>query len=195
MNRDGLGKSFGSPEYAMEELRAEMASAFVFQEIGIHLSPEDMEKHIEGHAAYTQNWLASLQNDYKEFYKAVRDATKIADYTLAYEKTRSKAGDIQTPDTINPVIAAKSIMGDTSLVTAAQANRTYSGEIIHADSSHAVQRIGVGRRIIHNLGKIDSPEGFTELMGRKISISYDKGRRGSVSILSKDQVPDTELSR
>ncbi|GHV30716.1 hypothetical protein FACS1894167_12000 [Synergistales bacterium] len=195
MNRDGLGKSFGSPEYAMEELRAEMASAFVFQEIGMSLSPEDMEKHIEGHAAYTQNWLASLQNDYKEFYKAVRDAAKIADYTLAYEKTRGKAGDIQTPDTINPVIAAKSIMGETSLVTAAQANRTYSGEIIHAYSSHAVQRIGAGRGIIHNLGKIDNPEGFTELMGQKISISHDKERKGRVSIPSKDQVPDTEFSR
>ena len=84
MNRGSFGKPFGSPEYAMEELRAEMASAFVFQEIGIPLTSEDMEEHTKDHAAYTQRWLKALKDDYKEFYKAVRDSVKIADYTLAY---------------------------------------------------------------------------------------------------------------
>jgi antirestriction protein ArdC len=93
MNRDSLGHPFGSPEYAMEELRAEMASAFVFQEIGMPLSSEDMEGYVQDHAAYTRHCLGKLKEDYKEFYAAVRDAAKIADYTLAYEKTLGKTKD------------------------------------------------------------------------------------------------------
>jgi antirestriction protein ArdC len=186
MNRDSLGKPFGSAEYAMEELRAEMASAFVFQEIGMPLSEADMEEHAKGHAAYTQNWLKSFQNDYKEFYKATRDAIKIADYTLAYDKTREKvnetteidentqhtptAGEARnTPDTTtptseaartttdDPVQAAKFLLGQTAIVTNAQKGRTYTGEILQVCAEYAVQKIGADRGIIHNLNKMPDP--------------------------------------
>jgi hypothetical protein len=49
LNRD-MGKRFGSAGYAMEETRAELASAFLAGELGI---PAD----IPNHASYIRNWL------------------------------------------------------------------------------------------------------------------------------------------
>jgi antirestriction protein ArdC len=73
-------------EYAREELRAEMASAFLQMELGFPLTEEGMREHTKTHAAYIQSWLEYFKKDYKEFYRATQDAVKIADYVLDYEK-------------------------------------------------------------------------------------------------------------
>jgi hypothetical protein len=224
MNRDGLGKPFGSSEYAMEELRAEMASAFVFQEIGMPLSPEDMEDHAKDHAAYAQNWLKVLKDDYKEFYKATRDAVKIADYTLAYEKTREKTNEVpehaedtqnkpdapaQTPDQTpeaaqaipdDPIQVAKALLGQTAIVTNAQKDRTYSGEILEIGKDYAIQKIGADRGIIHSLNKIADPNERATLQNlpkddRHVSISYDGERRASVKTASHEEERESEVTR
>lgn len=75
MNRSMEG-NFGSPSYAKEELRAELASMFLHQEYGISFD----EKHYENHAAYLQSWAKSLKDDPNELYRAASDAQKIADY-------------------------------------------------------------------------------------------------------------------
>jgi antirestriction protein ArdC len=72
-----LSGVFGSEAYAREELRAEMASAFVCGEIG--LSP-----HLENHASYVGSWLKVLKNDKNEIFRAASDAQKIADLCLSY---------------------------------------------------------------------------------------------------------------
>jgi antirestriction protein ArdC len=68
-----MGTGFGSPGYAKEELRAEMASAYLSMDLGIPLNTMN-------HAAYTQSWLKTLKNDKMEFFKAANDAQKIANY-------------------------------------------------------------------------------------------------------------------
>lgn len=75
LNRSMNG-SFGTPEYAKEELRAEMASMFLHQEYGIQFD----DKHYENHAAYLQSWAKAIKDDPNELYKAAADAQKIADY-------------------------------------------------------------------------------------------------------------------
>ena len=75
LNRD-LSGMFGTPEYATEELRAELACVFMQIEHGIAIEG----KHIENHAAYVQSWLEAAKTDPTAFYRAVRDAGKIADY-------------------------------------------------------------------------------------------------------------------
>jgi ribosomal protein L35AE/L33A len=204
MNREDLGKPFGSPEYAKEELRAEMASAFVFQEIGMPLSEEDMEGHVKDHAAYTQFWLDSLKNDYKEFYKAARDAAKIADYTLAYERAHAKTNTAEAanePSAIaDPVQAAKSAIGRNAIVTSAQAGKTYTGEIVSIEGDYAVQKIASGRGIVHDLHKIADRAELTGLFslqkdGGKISISYDGERNASVKTQSRDEERESAVTR
>lgn len=206
MNREDLSNPFGSPAYAMEELRAEMASAFVFQEIGMPLSSEDMEGYAQDHAAYTQHWLGKLQDDYREFYKAVRDATKIADYTLAYEHTRAQENRVERErtDAIDPVRAAKAILGENAIVTAAQKGRSYTGEIVKVGASFAIQRTGESRAIVHNLSKIDDPVAVGEVLSRlmqqdvtlkQIFISYDTEGKGAVKTERNGEAHELEISR
>ena len=78
LNRDLTGE-FGSLEYAKEELRAEISSAFTSQALG--LSQSDME-HMENHKAYIQNWIAALEQNPNELFAAIKEAGKISDYLL-----------------------------------------------------------------------------------------------------------------
>ena len=71
------GKTFGDPQYAFEELVAEIGSAILGAAIG--LRPD----HIEDHAAYVGSWLKALKNDKRFILKAAADAQKAADFVLA----------------------------------------------------------------------------------------------------------------
>ena len=55
---------FGSPEYAKDELRAELTSVFLSAERGI---PHNTEQH----AAYLQAWIQVLKNDKNEILPSI----------------------------------------------------------------------------------------------------------------------------
>lgn len=78
LNRDMSG-TFGSEKYAVEELRAEIASAFTAQLTGINYEQNDF---MENHKAYVQNWISVLQNNPNELFRAIKDAEKISDYLI-----------------------------------------------------------------------------------------------------------------
>jgi antirestriction protein ArdC len=67
---------FGSRDYAAEELRAELASAFIGAQLNI---PSDLANH----ASYVDSWLASMRADRREIFRAAADAQRIADWCLA----------------------------------------------------------------------------------------------------------------
>lgn len=79
---------FGSEKYAREELRAEIASWMLGQDIGIPHSPEQ-------HAAYVQSWVKVLEEDPYEIVRACRDAEQIKEYVLGMEKQK-ELGQEQT---------------------------------------------------------------------------------------------------
>lgn len=81
LNRDMSG-GFGSESYAREELRAEIASAFTAQAIGLHLTDEQLQPHMELHKAYIQSWASALQDAPGELFRAIKDAEKISDYLI-----------------------------------------------------------------------------------------------------------------
>lgn len=76
LNRD-LQNRFGSAAYAMEELRAELASAFVASELGI---PAD----IPHHASYIASWIKSLKDDKREIFRAAAHAQRIVSMQLGF---------------------------------------------------------------------------------------------------------------
>ncbi|MCM1360134.1 MAG: zincin-like metallopeptidase domain-containing protein [Corallococcus sp.] len=84
-----FGESKFSDEYAVEELRAEMAAVFMQMENGIELQG----KHIENHSAYLASWLSRVKDDPKVFTSAVSDAMKISDYVA--EHYVKAASDVQ----------------------------------------------------------------------------------------------------
>ena len=85
---------FGSEKYAREELRAEIASWMLGQEIGIGHDPGQ-------HAAYVQSWIQALKEDPYEIVRACRDAEKIKEYVFDLE--RKKALQQEAPEqTVQP---------------------------------------------------------------------------------------------
>ena len=65
---------FGSPEYAQEELIAELGAAFLCAQLGINNEPR------ADHATYLNSWMKALKNDKKCFVKACSQATKSLDF-------------------------------------------------------------------------------------------------------------------
>jgi antirestriction protein ArdC len=74
--RDHSGR-FGSHPYAREELVAEMTSAFVCASVGITPTVR--------HADYLANWLEVMKEDNRAVFRAASQASKAADYILAFE--------------------------------------------------------------------------------------------------------------
>lgn len=75
---------FGSEMYAREELRAEIASWMLGQDIGI---PHDPGQH----AAYVASWIKALEDDPYEIVRACRDAEQIKEYVLGLERQKEVA--------------------------------------------------------------------------------------------------------
>lgn len=76
LGRD-LSGSFGSKNYAREELVAEMAGAFVCASLGIEPTVR--------HADYIGSWLDVLREDDRAIVRAASAASKAADYLLSFQ--------------------------------------------------------------------------------------------------------------
>ncbi len=81
-DRDLSGR-FGSESYAMEELIAEMGSAFVSAQFGINCELQ--------HASYLQSWLKVLKEDKKAIFTAAAKAQEAANYLNGFSQEEIKA--------------------------------------------------------------------------------------------------------
>lgn len=73
LKRSMSGK-FGSPEYAFEELIAELGAAFLCSFLGL---PTDPRTH---HAPYVGTWLKTLKNDKRAIFRAAARAQDAVDW-------------------------------------------------------------------------------------------------------------------
>lgn len=71
-----LSGNFGSESYAREELRAEIGSSFLMQELNLQYD----EHHTRQHLAYIQNWIEVLEKEPSELFQAIKEADAITDY-------------------------------------------------------------------------------------------------------------------
>ena len=76
-----LGKRFGDEAYAMEELIAELGSAFLCAELGFTQKPRD------DHASYIANWLQVLKDDKKAIFTATARASEAATFIRRHNKS------------------------------------------------------------------------------------------------------------
>ena len=74
LDRDFGSKKWGDEAYAMEELVAELGSAFLSADLGI--TPEVREDH----AAYLGSWLKVLKQDKRAIFSAAAHAQRAAEY-------------------------------------------------------------------------------------------------------------------
>jgi len=91
LDREPSG-AFGTPTYAVEELRAEMAAAMTAAALGIGYDPEaqHVEEHLANHAAYLRSWMGKLPEPErrKAITSAITDAQAISTYLLDGTKAR-----------------------------------------------------------------------------------------------------------
>ena len=73
--KEGIAAGFGSPEYAREELRAEISAMMTGERVGVGHDPQ------RG-AAYVENWVAVLEKDPHEIHRASRDAQRMSNYLI-----------------------------------------------------------------------------------------------------------------
>ena len=73
LNRDLTGR-FGDARYAMEELIAELGSAFLCADLALGVEPR------RDHAAYIDSWLSVLKSDKRALFSAAGHAQKAAAY-------------------------------------------------------------------------------------------------------------------
>lgn len=78
LNRD-MGEGFGTESYAREELKAEIGSMLLGQELGIGHDPGQ-------HYAYVESWISILENNPFEIFSASMDAERIFGYVIGLEK-------------------------------------------------------------------------------------------------------------
>lgn len=83
LNRRDLGHPFGSEAYAREELRAEIASLMLGEQLGIGYDPGQ-------HSAYIGSWIRALENDPREIFRAAADAEKIVVLVRTFERERGQ---------------------------------------------------------------------------------------------------------
>ena len=89
MNREtlieGIDGGFGSPQYAREELRAEISAMMTGERVGVGHDPS------RG-AAYVEGWIQALEEDPREIRRAAADAQKISDFVLdRHPRARGRA--------------------------------------------------------------------------------------------------------
>lgn len=85
-----LAHPFGSEGYAREELRAEIGSLMLGEQLGIGHDPSQ-------HVAYVASWIKALEEDPREVFRAAADAEKIVKLVRSYELGQEQATD-QTQD-------------------------------------------------------------------------------------------------
>lgn len=92
LNRN-LSGDMKSENYAIEELRAEIASTFIVADCGLSI-PDSIS---DNNKAYVQSWASRIENNPSVLFSAIKDAEKISNYvcergnlTLAKEKSQEK---------------------------------------------------------------------------------------------------------
>jgi antirestriction protein ArdC len=85
-----LSGSFGSKPYILEELCAEISSAYVCSALGVVPTVR--------HADYVGSWIELLTEQERAIVRAASAASKAADYLLAFRDRLTEAGDLGKGD-------------------------------------------------------------------------------------------------
>lgn len=105
LNRtEAISKKWGDEAYALEELRAEIASCLIAHETGLargqgasdgsqadayaHHRDDAYAHHREQHAAYLRSWVKVIKSDPMAVFSAAKDADRICEYLMGLAMKR-----------------------------------------------------------------------------------------------------------
>lgn len=103
LNR-GCNTDFGSPEYAQEELVAELGSLFLSADLGIQSADFEGDFY-ENHVSYLKSWMHALKDDPSYLFKAATKADKADSFIMGRyqdvsEKHREQEREL-TPEKVS----------------------------------------------------------------------------------------------
>ncbi len=90
---EGIREGARSPQYAREELRAEISSMITGDRLQLG---HDSSRH----AAYVSHWIQTLKDDPREIYRAAQDAQVMSDYLL--DRPREKVTERESEPAERP---------------------------------------------------------------------------------------------
>ena len=90
LNRE-IANTFGTPAYAEEELRAEIASMFLGQEFGVSADANA----IRNNSAYIQAWKEKIQENPNVLFTAIADANNISKYIVEKEQEFNAVKEVE----------------------------------------------------------------------------------------------------
>lgn len=111
--------SFGTKGYAREELRAEIASMLIGQELHVGHDPGQ-------HVAYVKSWIQILRDTPFEIHAAAADAEKILNYLLAFEQKRE-------------IKSAANVQAEARSQRTKESSLTIGDEIVYNNTVYKVQ--------------------------------------------------------
>lgn len=80
-----IRNTFGSIEYAKEELNAELSSVFLENELGIQMDADS--EMLKDHSNYVKSWISVLKDNPNELFVACANAEEITNYLMGnYER-------------------------------------------------------------------------------------------------------------
>lgn len=156
LNRDLTGR-FGSESYAKEELRAEITSLMVGDETGVGHDPGQ-------HASYVKSWIKVLKEDPKELFRAARDAEKIKDLVMSYERQRP----LEMPQESAPIPAVKE---QNEILSALKEK--------HAEYVNNGLKDSIGATALESWGNLEKA---AESHGMKARLTWTKRDEGELGI-------------
>ena len=170
LNRD-LSHPFGSEGYAKEELRAEIASMILGDELGIgHDSNQ--------HAAYVGSWIKALKEDPMEIFRAAADAEKIQAYVLGLEQKHvqeqiQEKVQIQTQEhnTQQPSeeLPSSEVIAMATIQAQAQAQaQAYNSDQFTSSIVEDIERAKAGLAEWHNVAAQTRGEGAALLASERV---------------------------
>lgn len=86
LNRD-LGKRYGSSEYSLEELVAELSAAYTMAYLGLSAQPR------ADHAGYIANWLKALKGEKRAIFTAAARAQEALSWMIDHQAKAASASD------------------------------------------------------------------------------------------------------
>jgi antirestriction protein ArdC/phage/plasmid primase-like uncharacterized protein len=134
LDRDLL-HPFGSEQYAKEELRAEIASMILGDELGIGHDPSH-------HASYVGSWIKVLKNDPLEVFRAAADAEKIQAHVLALEQQLQVTPDQDQVIDAETLTTGVEVMRNDELEKAAELARLREEQVRNDPNSSEEERAG-----------------------------------------------------
>lgn len=182
LNRVTLNESyrFGDPNYAKEELRAELASLFLAAEKGIPHDPAS-------HASYVGSWIKALSEDKHEIFRAAHDAAAATDFLLSFERDQTLSYEnkpaplTKTADAAHGLAeaasVAKRLLGPGGKARPAdQHSGLYRGPVVAETATQLLQQVSARSVIAHEKNSLtDHPS-----IGDNVAIVYSGGGPGEV---------------